>query len=123
VVYTAVDVSKPRIPARGLKLNDGRYECQQNALAAVSKPRIPARGLKRELVVRGIIAQKLDAVSKPRIPARGLKLRSNVEVEVKHPLAGIKATNPRSGTETAMVAKGKPTASNAYQSHESPLGD
>ena len=66
-------LSKPRIPARGLKRQATSPErhagvgCQQ-----LSKPRIPARGLKRPLA---FARAPLDLVglSKPRIPARGLK--------------------------------------------------
>ena len=43
----------------------------------VSKPRIPARGLKLELD-RAAPMRRANSVSKPRIPARGLKPASDV---------------------------------------------
>ena len=67
-------------------------------------------------------------VSKPRIPARGLKhLPIGSQLVAMHRLhSGIKATNPRSGTETSSRCRVEPTAvpvQSTYQSHESPLGD
>ena len=42
------------------------------------------------------------AVSKPRIPARGLKRPGRADGAVCAGVSGIKATNPRSGTETFL---------------------
>ena len=126
-------VSKPRIPARGLK-RDGVHGTQTVGVTVgikatnprsgtetrvnrnfkarkshlehlVSKPRIPARGLKRSWI-SGRLSRGAESVSKPRIPARGLKHkwcchRADRSKEGQY-CYGIKATNPRSGTETVL---------------------
>ena len=92
-----VYVSKPRIPARGLK-HDGVLSGSdvRQSRRLLSKPRIPARGLKRDCHPL-VSDRRRSAVSKPRIPARGLK-RPKRPSSVNRPVTG-------------------------YQSHESPLGD
>ena len=97
------------------------------AAERVSKPRIPARGLK--LCVLGHDARaRRWAVSciKATNPRSGTETSSTGVSSTGFLQSwGIKATNPRSGTETGTDARRRrfQFSETAYQSHESPLGD
>ena len=115
----AASVSKPRIPARGLK--------QRGSVALRSydpsiKATNPRSGTETGITTMQTPHDAIVPLSKPRIPARGLKHMVSHAPPVS--LAPIKATNPRSGTETdARPTQDDVDQAATYQSHESPLGD
>ena len=94
MVRAIEELTKPKIPARGLKL---ALSFLISSDCDLTKPKIPARGLKRSKLFKALIVS--DAARKAKNPRKGTETSPHSPSSKSTPLP-CKTKNPRKGTET-----------------------